>query len=177
MKKINFQFHITKEELINFFKVELLNTYFEMYLIKDGINFESKKINSDNICYEDILFNEYNIIAISINKTDLVFNSYNDFLKKNENLIIFWLGKKSNLFLKESIINGLFSDEEILKIWSLFIKKLKKQLRKGCWIKNTMNGEKSYYKNQMYSTGAYNLFKDNIKMLPIAGWTEYIFEE
>lgn len=168
MKTMNVQFHITIEELVTYFYDIVISNELKSYGVMLFPNFKVE----DNIVFSADEIKKYNFIILSKNNIDISNKEkYKNYLNKKKGDLIISIGNDDGIELSESSI-GVISNNEIDELWKKIIKDLKKILRKGAFVVN-IGGDKKYYPNHMYTSGAKKAFENGIVIKPIAGWNKY----
>lgn len=166
MKKINFQFHATDEDFINFIKEIDINNYIYGATCYP---FNFQKLSIDDITISDIT--KYDLLIIS--KRNLVnFDSYKTLINNQNNNLVISRGHSDDTKLVESAI-WMYSEDEIELEYKQYISNFKKSMLHGAWVVNPVLQTKSFYKNYRYTNNAKQYYKRGIKICPIAG-TNYL---
>ncbi len=167
MVKLSIQFHATYIDLFEFV-IEMYKNSFSVCGLILFPRFEIIKINEE---LETCDMKKFNMIIIS--KLDIQNeDSYDSFIKKQDNNLLITIGKESNDELYESSM-GIWSEFEIDSDFKQYITSFKKKMNRGAWVLNPFNNSRKYYKNHMYTNNARIAYERGVRILPIAGWNLY----
>ena len=166
MKSIQAQFHAANADLLKFI-LEMKSKNFYVCGIR-LFDFEIVNINDD---LDEKAVNELDMVFVS-KKAITSAETYNDFIKAQDNNLQLSIGKEKDDKLFESGLS-VTSVDEIDPDWKKIINKLKRSMNRGAWVKNPKTGAREFYKDHMYTDNAKLLYKNGITICPIAGWNEY----
>lgn len=167
MVKLSIQFHATYIDLFEFV-IEMYKNNFSVCGLILFPRFEIIKITEE---LETCDMKKFNMIIIS--KLDIQNeDSYESFIKKQDNNLLITIGKESNDELYESSM-GIWSEFEIDSDFKQYITSFKKKMNRGAWVLNPFNNSRKYYKNHMYTNNARLAYERGVRILPIAGWNLY----
>lgn len=177
MGKINLEFHSIGDEIINVIKNSVLQ--YDLYVVSIQLfpKFTCELIRKEDINEKNKVISNSIMIVLYNYEPNLFIEDYNVFLDENTDGIIFELGVLDDEKLKESRISSITENKDTLKIWKDIVKRFKNTMLKGAWVINPNNGAKEYYKNHCYTLLAKELFQKGVKIMPYAGWNEYILNE
>ena len=177
MNTINIQFHILPKELIGFIENWTKEYDFRVVVIK-LFPFSSQEIK-DFVGLKDseTELNQLKFIYLGKSSPDLSESDNYAFTAKNPNYLSIHLGKLTNEGLIQSSVGGITDNLEYAKIWRKIIKNIRKNTSTGLWIVNPNINVKEFDKNARFSNGAYDLAKEGVKLLQIAGWNYYVVGE
>ena len=166
MKNKQIQFHATCDDLL-----ELIKGINEKYIVykvvlfpKFEVTIIGKKLNKMDI-------READMIVISKSKLKKS-ETYNSFIKMQDNNLIITIGKETNDKLCESSM-CIWTEGEIDTDFIKIIKDFKKQMIRGAWVLNPNYNVKKFYKNHLYTSRAQTLYENGVKICPVAGWNIY----
>ena len=166
MKSMQTQFHAANSDLLKFI-LEMKNKNFYVCGIK-LFDFEIVNITDD---LDEKAVNELDMVFVS-KKAITPAETYNDFIKAQDNNLQLSIGKEKDGKLFESSLSVTAVDE-IDPDWKKIINKLKRSMNRGAWVKNPKTGAREYYKKHMYTDNAKKLYENGIAICPVAGWNEY----
>ena len=166
MKKINFQFHATDEDFVNFIK---------------GINVDNNIYGATRFPYSILKLGLNEISISTIKKYDLLiitkhnfvkYNNYKTLINNQDNNLVISKGYSDNTKLVESAI-WIYSEGEIELEFKRYITSFKKSMLQGAWVVNPTLNTKAFYKNCRYTNNAKKSYENGIKICPIAGTNYY----
>ena len=165
MKRMNFQFHAKKEEVLKFLLECMDKNDLTMVGVKLGKDFFCKEIKSD---HDISLLYEYEIFILSRDSIAITENSYNEFITKQKGNLVIQLGEENRKILRESSM-GVLAENEIDVLWKSILNKFKRKLLKGAWVINPNNGRKGYELSHRYTIGAKEAYNGGIVIGAWAG--------
>jgi hypothetical protein len=167
MKKTSIQFHATNEDLYELV-MEIIHGCYKVYGILDYPQFEVIELTEK---LDKTTFSKYRVIIISKNKVTIA-NSYNEFIKLQDNYLGIRIGIDTNEELTESFI-WTSSATDIDSDWKKIISSFKKKMNKGAWATSLYGGKKQFYKNHLYTDRAKSAYEKGVKIRPMAGCVVY----
>lgn len=165
MAGINLQFHATKEDIIELIKKTLIEFDLYMVAIKLFPEFKWELISIHEFDDKLNIINESRMVFLSVSKPEVIPNNYMEFLKQNNNSLVFDIGQLKDNILVESAIGTIAQDLETLKLWKKIVNRYKRTLLKGAWIINDESGIKEFSKNHYYTSKAQKEFKHGCRMV------------
>ncbi len=109
-------------------------------------------------------------ICVTMTEPDLSAKTAHEFLLLNPNALIADMGSQENSSLFASALGARPSDPDVLARWQAVLRDLKKQLKRGLWVKNPVTGAKSFSKSFWYTEGAAEFSVAGGVLRPAAGW-------
>ena len=170
MKKINFQFHATDEDFVNFIKE--INSDNKIYGVT-RFPYSILNLNFDEISISTI--KKYDLLIISKHNFEK-FDNYKTLINNQDNNLIISRGYSDNTKLVESAI-WIYSEGEIELEFKKYISSFKKSMLQGAWVVNPILNTKAYYKNCRYTNNVKKSYENGIKICPIAGTNYYELEK
>ena len=165
LKKINFQFYATHEEILRFIDEVISTNDVHVYLVR--------------------VFPEYTVLEVKRNQryelsrwTFALFSEcrreinteeeYSAYSKTPHGDMIMYIGDETESDLRESSI-GEVADHSINLTWKKFIGLLKRSCTKGAYLVTPQNS-RQYYPYINYSEGAQSAFQKGKTIRPVVGW-------
>jgi HD-GYP domain-containing protein (c-di-GMP phosphodiesterase class II) len=177
MTKMNFQFHATKNEIIELVKKSLVSYNLYMVCVQLFPDFEFEIITVDEFEEKKNIICDSRMIFLRLDKPELTQKEYFKFLEDNQNSLVFSIGKQTDYILEESTISTMAVDPETIKLWKKIINGYKKTLLKGAWVVHSINGNMGFYKNHRYSPLSQKAFQERCKIVQFEQlWSYYILD-
>jgi len=103
--------------------------------------------------------------------------SANEFPLRNPDCLFLVLGQLSDKGLPESALSGATEDPDVLKKWRAVKRVAKSSMHVGATVRNPKTGAEALLPAQRHTLGAHALAETGTRMLAIAGWNEYHFDD
>ena len=170
MKKINFQFHATYEDFVNFIKeIDSSNNIYGVTRFPYSIS----KLRLDEVSSSTI--NRYDLLIVTKHNFE-GFDNYKTLINNQDNNLVISRGFSDNTKLVESAI-WIYSEGKIELEFKQYITNFKKSMLQGAWVVNPILNTKEFYKNCRYTNNAKKSYENGIKICPIAGTNYYELEK
>lgn len=166
MEKLSIQYHATHEDILEF-----ISAIDERYVVGKVILFPDFKVVEVGKEAKAAEIEDADMLVISksnIQQSD----DYNSFIKMQDNNLVINAGKEDDNKLCESQMS-VWTEGELDSDFVKIVKTFKKQMNRGAWVVNPINGAKKYYKNHLYTDRAKLAYEKGIKICPVAGWNIY----
>jgi hypothetical protein len=177
MAKINFQFHATSDEILNFIKACTIEYNLYVAILQSFPTFRVTLPNPIDEVIDNIDGSKKNYIYLYTYIPDLEAKNQWEFLDKNPDGLYITIGKDYDNQLEQSSIGSIVLDDETQKLWKKIIMKFKSNTSTGAWVVNPEYDAKGYYKHHRYTAGAKKAYLEGVRILPFAGWNYYILSE
>ncbi len=165
MKKTNFQFYATHDEIMYFINEVISANNVHVYLVRVCPEYAVLEVKN-NHQYE---LSQWTFALFSDCKRELnTDKEYSAYTKTTHGDLIMYIGDETESELKESSI-GVVADHLIKSIWIKSIGLLKKRCMQGAYLVTPQNIRK-YYPNIKYSEGAQAAYRNGKTIRPIVGW-------
>ncbi len=176
MKSIGLQFFANSEEILSMLieAIKELDLHFVVMILKP---FKLSEVSIDDLQKITDETDSQNRIRISMKHSKFEINcgKKTEFLDNNPSACHLDIGRFYDNSLEESFFSIKTEDENGMKIAKEIAKRIKKMTNVGGTAISPTTGEKSYYKNIMYTRGAAEMLRNGIKMKPVAGNTFIVF--
>lgn len=174
MGKVNVQFHAVPSEIFEFVEYCSKEHELEAVLMQFYPEFKIICINYYDFNSRLLELEKIDQICLCNTKPYILVNSPYDFLTNNPNCLSITIGVFDDQSLRQSFLSGQTDNTELLTIWKKIVKKLNSITSAGVWVENPHTGVKAFYNRFRYTSNAKELFNDGIRMLPVAGWNQFI---
>jgi hypothetical protein len=98
------------------------------------------------------------------------------FVERNADCLFLSVQWPSDDRLRESALEGATQDEELLRTWRRMLRGLKASMHKGASVRG-WTGIVAAAPAHRHTAGAHQLAEQGVRMLAVAGGTEYLFED
>jgi len=116
-------------------------------------------------------------LALTDVPPDLSATSAHDFAVKNPRALFLLVGLRSDEGLRESALGGMTEDIALAKIWRRVVRAAKTHMHRGATVSNPQTGAAARAPDHLHTPGAHTLAADGVRMLAIAGWNEFKFDD
>ena len=165
MKKTNFQFYATHEEIMYFIDQVLSKIDVHIYLVRVCPEYTVLEVKH-NHQYE---LNQWTFALFSECKRELnTDKEYSAYSKATHGDLIMYIGDETESELRESSI-GVTADFSINPTWKKLIGFLKKNCMNGAYLVTPQNN-RQYYPHIKYSKGAQAAYRNGKTIRPVVGW-------
>ena len=96
-------------------------------------------------------------------------------VKSNPTALTILLGKETDSFLDESVLQAMTTDPKPLAEWRMIRKEVMLLFHKGAYVINTTSGARSFVSNHYFSIGAKELFTGGVRMMGLTDVLSYEF--
>jgi hypothetical protein len=108
---------------------------------------------------------------------DLGATTMHEFVTRNEDCLYLAIGRCGDGALRESALSGHTDDPETLRIWRRLIRRARSEMHRGAEARSPHSGHGQHLPNHRHTSGAHELAARGVRMLGIAGSTEYVFDD
>lgn len=165
LKKTNFQFYATHDEILCFIDEVISTNDVHVYLVRLFPEYKVLEIKHNQL-YK---LNQWTFALFSECKREINTNEeYLAYTKTSHGDLIMYIGDETETELKESSI-GVAADHLINPTWIKLIGFLKKSCMKGAYLVTPQNIRK-YYPHIKYSEGAQAAYRKGKTIRPVVGW-------
>ena len=165
MKKTNFQFYATHDEIMSFINEVMSTNDVHVYLVRVCPDYSVLEVKH-NQQYE---LNQWTFALFSECKRELNTNKeYSAYSKTPHGDLIMHIGDETESELRESSISAV-TDFLINPTWKKLIGRLRKRCMNGAYLVTPQN-IRQYYPHIKYSEGVQTAYKKGKIIRPIAGW-------
>jgi hypothetical protein len=126
---------------------------------------------------EDLGINRVDRIALTPASPVLPVSDEEDFANRNRDALFIKVGARSDEGLRQSAMGGMTDDRDLAKRWKNLAAKARKQMHKGAVVRNPHTAASEHGREHLHTVGAHALAREGVKMLAIAGWNEFEFDD
>ena len=165
MKKANFQFYSTHEEILRFFSEAVSTGAVHVYLVGLFPEYVMQEMKPGH----PYILGQYTFAILSECSREIrTREEYLAYTKATHGDLIVHIGDETEAELTESSI-GAVSEDAINPVWVKLIGRLRKCCLKGAYVVTPQNVRK-YYPQIRYSSGAREAWQNGETIRPAAGW-------
>ena len=165
MKKTNFQFYATHDEIRRFLDNAICMENVHVYLVRLYPEYMAMEVKHN----QQYALSQWTFAIFSeCNREIHTYEEYSAYSKTTHGDLIMYPGEETETELKESLI-GAVADHSVNPAWIIIIGHLKKSCMKGAYVATPQNSRK-YYPQIRYSEGAQAAYRNGKTIRPVAGW-------
>jgi len=165
MKKTNFQFYATYDEILDFLNEAVAAGDIHLYLVGLFPEYVMQEMKPDH----PYALRQYTFAIFSECRREISSREeYLAYTKSSHGDLILYIGNDTETELTESTI-GAADENSVNPAWLKWIAILKKRCMKGAYVVTPQNIRK-YYPQIRYSAGARQAWQQGKTIRPAAGW-------
>ena len=108
---------------------------------------------------------------------DLTATNAHEFVSRNTDCLFLSIGSYGDDGLRESALDGVTEEQEILQDWRNLIRDAKSEMHRGARVRNPASGAEETLPGHLHTPGAHQLAAQGVPMLAAAGWNVFEFDD